>query len=85
MHQNLVLLGAFKNIIEKNIFRLTNPNIQKFHLKATQQFSFFGPVKHHFRITIQTLPSSFQMHLKNFNPALNKTSVVHQGSSRVES
>ena len=26
----------------KNIFRLTDPNIQKFHLRATQQFSFLG-------------------------------------------
>ena len=38
MHPNLVILGALEIIWPKNyIFCLTYPNIQKFHLMATQQ------------------------------------------------
>ena len=36
MYPNFVLLGALKKF-KKNVFRTNDPNIQKFHLKATQQ------------------------------------------------
>ena len=34
-------LGCLKKQLKKN-FQLTNPNIQKFHLRAAQQFYFLG-------------------------------------------
>ena len=52
MHPNSVLLGALKSI---DFTDLTDPNIQKSHLRTTQQWSFLVPAE----IFLQNKPGNY--------------------------